>query len=63
MLSREEPAFIPLLNTPEITEITPGWSQVAEAQQTAAPTQRLQDLSFSVFGIYLYLILLVGSRF
>lgn len=28
MFSREEPAFILLLNTPEITEFTPGWSQV-----------------------------------
>lgn len=45
MFSREEPAFILLLNTPEITELTPGWSQLPETHQTAAQTQRRQTPS------------------
>lgn len=34
MFSREEPTFILLQNTPEITELTRGWSQVVESHQT-----------------------------
>lgn len=42
MFSREEPAFILLQNTPEITELTPGWSQLPETHQTTAQAQRRQ---------------------
>lgn len=39
MFSREEPAFILLQKTPEITELTRGWSQPAQSHQ--APAARL----------------------